>query len=351
MESEVRNGHMQDTLVLRSRRSSPQLNPRAQSLQLLDAEEAVIPSSLRGRINSFSPPYSSHSQWAVVILFALMVGVVAANCLPQPTEVDALALQAWAATAAIWLPLLAWLLTSDPRARALDGQMARCKYGCVFELAPRTRHCRRCDKCVSGFDHHCLWLNTCIGTRNYRPWVVFLAALCFWTLLSSCIAVSALFRSRHVRSRRLAVGHRPAVLEWDCEAVPKLKVVTGALATLTTAWLLMILALHAYFAYAGITTLEWAKGAAPKASLRCQRLDFAIAGLRCHQLLPLQERRPNPQVRASSHWAKLRAVVREPASLTWRRRLSLSSVATLEDPSSEDREDSGLSECHSPHSV
>lgn len=34
----------------------------------------------------------------------------------------------------------------------------------------RTRHCKSCNKCVEDFDHHCPYLNTCIGHRNYR-WV------------------------------------------------------------------------------------------------------------------------------------------------------------------------------------
>ena len=29
-------------------------------------------------------------------------------------------------------------------------------------------HCRYCDKCVLRLDHHCFYLNTCIGKRNYR---------------------------------------------------------------------------------------------------------------------------------------------------------------------------------------
>ncbi|XP_065578536.1 palmitoyltransferase ZDHHC1-like [Artemia franciscana] len=35
----------------------------------------------------------------------------------------------------------------------------------------QTKHCSICNKCVKSFDHHCKWLNQCVGGSNYKAFI------------------------------------------------------------------------------------------------------------------------------------------------------------------------------------
>jgi palmitoyltransferase len=51
-------------------------------------------------------------------------------------------------------------------------------FNCFIKRVPRSRHCLICNLCVERFDHHCPWINNCIGARNFAIFYVFLLITC-----------------------------------------------------------------------------------------------------------------------------------------------------------------------------
>ena len=50
----------------------------------------------------------------------------------------------------------------------------------------KSRHCHYCDRCVRNFDHHCPWINNCVGKRN-QTLFVFLLLIIWLNLLCSVL--------------------------------------------------------------------------------------------------------------------------------------------------------------------
>lgn len=60
---------------------------------------------------------------------------------------------------------------------------------CQIEKPARSKHCSVCDLCVEKFDHHCIWLNQCVGRRNYKWFLSFLVLHVFICLYGAVAGV------------------------------------------------------------------------------------------------------------------------------------------------------------------
>ena len=107
---------------------------------------------------------------------------------------------------------------------------------CQIFRPPGCSHCRVCDACVLGHDHHCWWLATCIGECNHRAFVltlVYAAAISLIVLEHARTTLAdgpcptsldhrAVANTSNLEVLRLLAASKPAELAWDtwvCETV------------------------------------------------------------------------------------------------------------------------------------
>jgi hypothetical protein len=57
---------------------------------------------------------------------------------------------------------------------------------CKCVKPPRTHHCSKCGRCVLRMDHHCRWVDNCVGQRNLKIFLIFVLYLgvnCLYTVV------------------------------------------------------------------------------------------------------------------------------------------------------------------------
>lgn len=140
----------------------------------------------------------------------------------------------------------------------------------------RSKHCKDCNRCVEEFDHHCKWINNCIGSRNYKPFFCMLSSVCFMMIAQVGIGIYLFARSFYNPADTLA----SLVAAYGAIDLPGYRAAVGlycSIIVLAIYPLAELWALHAVLIAKNMTTFEFIM--ANKDGLTAQPSSHSLRGL------------------------------------------------------------------------
>ena len=130
-------------------------------------------------------------------------------------------------------------------------------YTCEIYRPPRSSHCGTWDACIERIDHHCPYLGTCIGKRNYKYFFMFI------NLLSLLIVISVLLSMGEIYIRvaeKMEGGNEfNSALKTSLKTSPY-PVITIVIALLSSSFVIVLCGYHHRLAWKSSTTNEDLKG-------------------------------------------------------------------------------------------
>jgi DHHC palmitoyltransferase len=64
---------------------------------------------------------------------------------------------------------------------------------CEVIRVARSRHCNICNRCVSRFDHHCPWINNCVGLGNHNWFLAYIVNTLAYVFVTLDLSQHVLF--------------------------------------------------------------------------------------------------------------------------------------------------------------
>eukprot|EP00549_Striatella_unipunctata_P002126 CAMPEP_0118687700 /NCGR_PEP_ID=MMETSP0800-20121206/8525_1 /TAXON_ID=210618 ORGANISM="Striatella unipunctata, Strain CCMP2910" /NCGR_SAMPLE_ID=MMETSP0800 /ASSEMBLY_ACC=CAM_ASM_000638 /LENGTH=299 /DNA_ID=CAMNT_0006584907 /DNA_START=415 /DNA_END=1314 /DNA_ORIENTATION=+ len=76
----------------------------------------------------------------------------------------------------------------------------------------RAHHCSVCKRCIVKMDHHCPWVNNCVGIGNHKYFLLFVFYTCVSCMYSLCLLMCRFFGCLHAHEGGMPRTRSKAVL-------------------------------------------------------------------------------------------------------------------------------------------
>jgi hypothetical protein len=183
-----------------------------------------------------------------------------------------------------------------------SGGKRYCRYERKFK-PDRCHHCSQCDQCTLRMDHHCPWLDNCIGFWNYK---FFLLTLIYSTLSLLLIASSCGWLGHYVLNytSNLSIDISRLVIG----------IVLSAISGIIACVISVFLAIHLAMVVKGVTTLEVFE----KQRTEDFNDESCIGAICCETKDPVTRKPVNPSIyKLPSTFQNLKAAFGEDISMWW----------------------------------
>lgn len=128
---------------------------------------------------------------------------------------------------------------------------------CMVRKPLRSKHCKRCERCVAKSDHHCPWVNNCVANNNHRHFVLYVLSMELGVLTWVRLALA------YLENRDTPKDVQCAVLSDDlCQILNKdpFTIVLSIWAAFQLTWVTMLLCVQLLQVARNLTTYESMRG-------------------------------------------------------------------------------------------